>query len=253
MITPSISSTQEFMRQHTTRLPEGAVLVAEQQFAGKGAYLRRHLLPSTSADAGVEGGGGPAPEPVAAARLLKSGFSAPCCLPRRQGRQPVDQPSWLPHVHRAEAAAGARLAGALHQLCRLPGGAQGHPGVHSPVAGAGGRSRADAWEAHVWRTREPFTIRLAASQRHALDRPADQARPAQRRPGSTRPALAALGPPGQHQACPGRAHAGGCSAQPRPLRPLTRPRLFRARPASWASASSGPTTSTTARSRSAGR
>ncbi len=37
MVTPSISSTQEFMRQHTTRLPEGAVLVAEQQFAGKGA------------------------------------------------------------------------------------------------------------------------------------------------------------------------------------------------------------------------
>jgi hypothetical protein len=37
MVTPSISSTQEFMRQHTSKLPEGTVLVAEQQVAGKGA------------------------------------------------------------------------------------------------------------------------------------------------------------------------------------------------------------------------
>ncbi len=48
MVTPSISSTQEFMRQHTTRLPEGAVLVAEQQFAGKGARAAadRRLAPA---------------------------------------------------------------------------------------------------------------------------------------------------------------------------------------------------------------
>jgi hypothetical protein len=36
MVTPSISSTQEFMRQHTSTLPEGAVLIAEQQVSGKG-------------------------------------------------------------------------------------------------------------------------------------------------------------------------------------------------------------------------
>lgn len=34
--TPSIPSTQEFMRQHTSVLPDGAVLVADQQTKGKG-------------------------------------------------------------------------------------------------------------------------------------------------------------------------------------------------------------------------
>lgn len=36
--TPSISSTQEFMRQHTSVLPDGTVLVADQQTGGKGKY-----------------------------------------------------------------------------------------------------------------------------------------------------------------------------------------------------------------------
>lgn len=36
MTTPSIPSTQEFMRAHSSVLPEGAVLVADQQTKGKG-------------------------------------------------------------------------------------------------------------------------------------------------------------------------------------------------------------------------
>jgi biotin-(acetyl-CoA carboxylase) ligase len=35
--TPSIPSTQEFMRMHTNVLPDGTVLVADQQTKGKGA------------------------------------------------------------------------------------------------------------------------------------------------------------------------------------------------------------------------
>lgn len=36
LFTPSIPSTQEFMRMHSSVLPDGAVLVADQQTKGKG-------------------------------------------------------------------------------------------------------------------------------------------------------------------------------------------------------------------------
>jgi biotin-(acetyl-CoA carboxylase) ligase len=35
--TRSIASTQEFMRRHAAVLPEGSVIVADQQTSGKGA------------------------------------------------------------------------------------------------------------------------------------------------------------------------------------------------------------------------
>jgi biotin--protein ligase len=42
--TPSIPSTQEFMRAHTHVLPKGAVLVADQQTRGKGEGVLRCAL-----------------------------------------------------------------------------------------------------------------------------------------------------------------------------------------------------------------
>jgi hypothetical protein len=47
--TPSIPSTQEFMRMHSSVLPNGAVLVADQQTKGKGEqcklqHCRRRML-----------------------------------------------------------------------------------------------------------------------------------------------------------------------------------------------------------------
>lgn len=40
LTTPSINSTQEFMRRHRSVLPEGTVLAADRQTSGKGAVLR---------------------------------------------------------------------------------------------------------------------------------------------------------------------------------------------------------------------
>lgn len=42
--TPSIPSTQDFMRQHTSVVPDGAVLVADQQTKGKGKSCQLAFL-----------------------------------------------------------------------------------------------------------------------------------------------------------------------------------------------------------------
>lgn len=48
--TPSIASTQEFMRRHASVLPEGAACVAERQTSGKGAHSKRRLRPAPAAE-----------------------------------------------------------------------------------------------------------------------------------------------------------------------------------------------------------
>jgi hypothetical protein len=147
--TPSIPSTQEFMRMHSSVLRDGAVLVADQQTKGKGEQRQLQLCRHT----------------VAACLQLHISRVAIRCLCTdcaaaaatcvnatqnrnhwfltfqtltpsicRSWRQHVDEPRRLPHVHIPAASAGAGHTGSLHKLRGVLGSGAGHQTGHTAAA-----------------------------------------------------------------------------------------------------------------------
>lgn len=149
MTTPSITSTQEFMRQHGGVLPPGCVLVANQQTSGKGGVCMlvggggggrqcSGVLPAgtvccgQSADAeqreDMSTCGGGTPGCCCVAQPANHVPATCCCRSCRARQQPVDLAARLPDVQRSQAGAGkctcgqAGAAAARLQDCCLHAG-----------------------------------------------------------------------------------------------------------------------------------